>query len=173
VKTLPEVDSEPKWWAGVRLEIGSMLDGLAAKLKPPRPQLPLYVVESDSVSLTAGGWGVVKFEGPEGGHLRYIRSIRVSGITPTTVAAGRGDIFVSSRRDLRGSAASLSDFSQGEWRDQATPLPLVGFYGRGELMVRAQEVLYVAFSSGTASAVYYASISYEEISIIAGGETPL
>lgn len=172
-KAPPDTDSEPKWWAGVRLEIGSMVDNLAAKLKPPRAQSPLYVVESDAVVLTAGGFGVIKFEGPEGGHLRFVRSIRVSGATPTTTAAGRGDIYVSSNRSLRGFAASLADMSTGEWRDQATPLPLVGFYGRGDLIVRGQEVLYVVFSSGTASATYYASVSFEEVSVIAGGELPL
>lgn len=160
-----ELGDKPGWLLEVKLMIEAATKDLAHRLKPPPIIQPIYFTHTKAASANAAGIAVVKFGPPEPGHTRFIRSIRVSGQTPTTVASGRADVYVSSS-DALNPLASLAEMPQADWRDQATTLPLVAPYGGEELAQPPNHTLYIVFSSATAGQQYYASISATEVSRI-------
>ncbi len=115
----------------------------------------------------ASGGLILNLGGPEQGRFWYVRSIQVGGLSPTTAALGRADIFVSGM-DLRAyssNAAPLAQVGLQDWRDQAVTLPAVAPYSHGGLPLRLNENLFVIFSNGTSGQQYVAAaqiIEYEE-----------
>lgn len=122
---------------------------------------------------TAPGSGflplVFDIKGPDQGNIWHVRRLVVGGLTPTTVAAGRIDVFVSAA-DL-SRVNSLAQIGLADWADQATALPLVGSYGRGELTLRHNEKLWLFLSNGTPAQDYVAAASvenFQEASVLQG-----
>src|SRR6185437_16193166 len=68
--------------------------------------------------------GAVDLGGPQQGRIRIVRMVRVGGLTPTTAAAGRCDLFQSSTNPLTDG----SDTDIMRWVDQAKTLPQVAGY---------------------------------------------
>lgn len=101
--------------------------------------------------LDSNGFAVITFDnkGPDQGYYWYVRKLVVGGLTPTTTAAGRLDVFVSAAN--LDNTPTLAEIGLADWQDQATALPLVGPYGDGELVLRAPEKLFVVVSGGTAT----------------------
>jgi hypothetical protein len=122
------------------------------------PAQPFNARTAGSVIMGSSGTGVIGLSGPSQGKFWYIRSLVVGGVTPTTIAAGRADLFVgASRQVVDASSLSLAD-----WRDVALTLPAVAFYGRGEVTMRHNELAYFALSSATNGQEYVAGITLEE-----------
>lgn len=118
----------------------------------------------------AGASGLLSFNlgGPDQGHFWYVRSVKVGGLTVSTVAAGLADVYVS--------AAQLSDVANTEpslldWRDRSTRLPGVAFYGRGEIELRMSEELQVRMSGLTNGQAYIAVAEIEDYQEHAGPQT--
>ncbi len=146
----------------------------AAVRIPPQPREMALV---NSAAFPSSGVLAFDMGGPQQGSVWQVRSIDVGGLTPTTTAAGRCDVFVASTalQVVDGVAAGsqpggggfifgtgLAAGSLGRWRDQALTLPKVAFYSVGDLAVHAQERLYVVFSSGTNTQVLMANVRVDE-----------
>jgi hypothetical protein len=121
---------------------------------------PVFFRKVQSAAFPASGPLVFRMEGPDLGHFWYVRQITVGGLTPTTTAAGRADIFVSAS-DLR-NIASLSQIGLADWRDQAITLPQVAPYSRGGISLRLNEELFIIISNGTATQQYVAAAQIED-----------
>jgi hypothetical protein len=118
------------------------------RMRADSEESPRFVRPLGQVVLNSSGFGVVGFDNkPAQGHFWYVRKLVVAGVTPTTAVAGRADVFVGAQ-DLR-QVTSLAQIGSANWRDQATTLPLIGVYGRGELTVPSPYDLYVIVSGGT------------------------
>jgi hypothetical protein len=153
--------------AGIELVLGKLhksidernrIQRLASKVTQP-----VFYTYADTIIIPSSGFGVIRLTGPDQGHVWYVRSIVVGGLTPTTAAAGRGDVFVSAA-DHRSKTA-LNQFSLVDWRDQAAALPLIAAYSNGELTLRFNEELFVAISNGTNTQQYVAAchvLDFEE-----------
>lgn len=152
------------------VELRASLEGLGERidrLKPPEPILPIFGRSVGSVTIPASGFAVVDLGGPEGAHVRYVRRIAISGSAPGVALGGRGDVYVTANQSM-ATAASFAGVDQSAWEDQATTLPLVGTYGRGELIVKGNEHLFVVISSGTPGQIAYVVTRFEEIALIPG-----
>lgn len=164
-------------------KLSASVDGLAeetrrARAEASRPPTEVAWQQAMSGLIPSGAGSVlgINLGGPAMGHRWHVRAIVVGGTTPTTAAAGRADVFITGFRpiseapvatDTPGrpgveSGSGLRTNTLNWWRDQATSLPLVAFYGRGEMVVRSQESLWVVFSSGTAGQVYAANCAVED-----------
>src|ERR1700757_2419805 len=95
---------------GKAIDRNTMFNRLATKA-----QYPVNYNPSATVIIPSGGFAVVKIGGPDLGHFWQVRRIAVGGLSPTTVAAGRADIFVSAG-DLR-AFTTFGQFSITDWRD--------------------------------------------------------
>lgn len=98
--------------------------------------------------------------GPDQGHFWYVRSITIVGLSPTTTAAGRADVYVSSSN--LAAQPSLAAVGSSDWRDVSLTIPNIAFYGRGELPLRLNEELFVVISSGTSGQGYVAAAQFED-----------
>lgn len=125
------------------------LDLLEREARKPRQMQPVPYRVAQSAPVPASGPLILRFAGPDQGHMWNVRSITAGGATPTTSTAGRVDVFVTAT-DLRPFAGQgLAAFGLADWRDQSAALPNVAFYGEGELPLRFNEELYVVFSNAT------------------------
>lgn len=153
---------------GVSLEltarIGSTLERMDNRLERDAAiQAPVfYRTGASDVVPAAGTTLTLRLGGPDQGHFWYVRSIVVGGTDPTVAAAGAADVFVTAA-DPRQTQPSLLD-----WRDRATVLPLIAFYGRGELPLRMSEELWVRFTAATAGQMYACAIQVEDMVEAAG-----
>lgn len=148
-----------------RLEISlgrsaAALERVAARKPPAQPQPVFYRIAQAGI-VPASGPLWLRLGGPDQGHIWHVRSIVIGGATPTTSIAGRGDVFVSAT-DLR-LQSSIANIGLADWRDQANTLPLVSFYGNGELPLRLNEELYVAISNGTPSQAVTVAAQIEDV----------
>lgn len=150
--------------AKIDIQIGAidrMADRVTAELKRNRPAAPVFGRAAGTVVI-ANNFGVVRLnnDGPDQGHFWYIRSIAVGGLATVTAAAGRADVFVSAQN--LSTFTSLAQIGLADWRDQAGSLPLISFYGRGELPMRMNENIYIVFSGATNGQTYVATVQYED-----------
>lgn len=105
----------------------------------PNPSIP-FVVD-------------MNLRGPVQGHVWHVRKLAVGGVSPTTAAAGRLDVYVTSAGVVT-SALTLAQIGMQDWQDQATSLPLIANYGDGELVVKGGERLLLVITNGTAGQQY-------------------
>lgn len=133
---------------------------IAKRLAAP-PMTPVWRQFPASGIVPAGGFLVLWLGGPDQGHYWNVREIVIGGATPATVAAGRGDVFVTAT-DLR-TQPSVAAIGLNEWRDQAATLPDISFYGAGELRVVAPEELFVVLSTATPAQAYTAIAYLEDV----------
>lgn len=160
------------------------IDGLRDDLRSSReretriPPQPLERALTNAGNFPASGVMGLSIGGPQQGRVWRVRSIAVGGSTPTTPTAGRADVFAAESKEqiLAGAPASGSQpgsggviFSSGlaagatnKWRDQAVALPLVAFYGFGDLTVHAGEQLWVVFSGGTSTDLLIANVRVDD-----------
>lgn len=132
----------------------------AGKIEQPRI-IPFHA----SVIMPASGFAVVRMDngGPDQGNYWNVRKLVIGGLTTTTVAAGRADVFVSAG-ELR-NVTTLAQVGIQDWEDQAAALPYLQHYGPGELTLRHNEELYVIISGATALQQYVVrgrAINYQE-----------
>lgn len=132
-----------------------------AKRLEMQPMTPVARSYPVSTIIPAGGFAVAIIQGPDQGHYWYVRSIVVGGATPATAVAGRADVFVSAA-DLRQSP-SVAAIGLNNWRDQAATMPLVAFYGTGEMRLVAGEDLFIVFSGATPAQQYNALAYIEDV----------
>lgn len=151
--------------AKLDLSIGAT-DKLTSQLAKPRkrqpPAQPVFGRVRASGFASSAGFVVLKFDqaGPKQGYFWYIRSIVVGGLSPTTTAAGRADVYVVAGGTPQGS--SLASLGLSDWRDQSATLPNVAFYGVGEMPLRHNEDLYIIISNGTGDQQYVAAAQFEQ-----------
>lgn len=93
---------------------------------------------------------VLDLGGPSQGRVWEVRNLVVGGALPTTVVAGRADVFVS------GAGASQQPNSLLDWRDYASTLPNAALYGAGDLALIYPENLFVVLTGYTVSTQYLA-----------------
>ncbi len=95
-----------------------------------RPVAPVIGRLALPVQLSATGFGICRFGGPDQGHYWYLRSLQVAGTNdPSVATAGRADVYVSAM-DLR-VFTSLAQIGIADWRDMATALPNVAIFANG------------------------------------------
>lgn len=150
--------------AKIDLHIGST-DRLAQTLEKQRRRplaQPVFGRTAASGVAPASGILVLGFPlaGPDQGHFWYVRSIIIAGLSPTTTAAGRADVYVSSSALV--SQASLAAIGSSDWRDVSLTMPNIAFYGRGEFPLRLNEKLFVVISNGTSGQGYVAAAQFED-----------
>lgn len=114
---------------------------------------PFWYREAVDGIVPASGILVLAFPIPPMGEYHDVRQLGVGGISPTIASAGIADVFVSAA-DLRNAATPMLQ----DWRDRASTLPLVAFYGEGEMSLRGQ-ALQVRFSGATPGQTYSASLT--------------
>lgn len=125
-------------------------------------ETPRLIRINTSLVIPAGGLGVATFNlsGPDQGHYWYVRKLSVGGLTPITAALGRCDVFVSAS-DL-SAVTNLGQVGLADWADQATSLPLIAPYTRGELSLQGKERLWLIFSGATAGQEYVGNAIVED-----------
>jgi hypothetical protein len=127
-----------------------------------RQETPLYSRTAGTGVVSAGGVAVIDLGGPQSGYLREVRSIAVGGITPTTAAPGRADVYVLSS-DLINLTQPGETAGLAEWRDYTIAMPSVAFYGKGDVVLHYTERLQLLISGATAGLTYVASCSYMQM----------
>lgn len=154
-----------KIWSDIKDKLGIMDANQRALAKIQRTaskaMVPYFNQVTGSVVPNSSGFGVIALGKPEQGMIRYIRGLCISGTTPTTAVAGRGDVFVKASAPPSGST-DFTYFPMSDWRDQATTLPNRGNYGRGALALHAGEHLYLVLSSATTAIEYVATAYFED-----------
>lgn len=159
--------------AKLDLHIGSVskMTRTLARAQGRPPAQPVFGRTTAAGVATTGNVLILRFPlaGPDQGHFWYIRSIVIGGLTPTTTAAGRADIYVSASN--LASQPTLAAIGLGDWRDQEATLPAVSFYNRGALPLRLNEELFVVISNGTNLQNYVASVQFEDYEEAAAKES--
>lgn len=148
--------------AKIDITVGSvnkLADQTKKLLERPAPA-PVFYRNAQVVNIAANGIGILRFGGPDQGHFWYVRQLTIGGLSPTVVAAGRADVFVSAF-DLR-STTNLAQLGLGDWRDQSAALPNIATYSRGLLPLRLNEELFVIFSGATVGQQYVGAIQVED-----------
>lgn len=150
----------------IDLQVGAV-DKLAdaerrRRMVSAQPQ-PALIRTRASASASAAGIAVLRFDlaGPDQGHLWFVRSLVIGGLSPTVTAAGRADVYVTAGSSVP-ALGSLAALGLSDWRDQAATLPDISFYGRGELPLRLNEELFVVISNGTTAQQYVAVAQVED-----------
>lgn len=160
------------------------LDGMRDDMRAMReqaertPPQPIERTLTNAAAFPASGVLGLNMGTPQQGRVWQVRSIAVGGSTPTTTEAGRADILVAQSMGQvlagvpatgsqpgHGGVVFASGFAAGAvnaWRDQATSLPNVAFYGHGDLAVHAGEILWVVFSSGTSTDLLIANVRIDD-----------
>jgi len=143
-----------------RLHKQQQMQALAERAEQPR-----YITFHSSVIIPASGLICISFDqrGPDQGHYWQVKKIVIGGLTTTTVAAGRADMFVSAA-DMR-NVTTLAQIGIADWEDQAAALPFINHYGDDEFVMRHNEELYVVLSGCTAGQQYVVrgrAVDYEE-----------
>lgn len=103
----------------------------------------------------SSGFGVffntgVNTEGPDQGHIWFVRHITVQGLTVAATTAGRFDVFISAM-DYPNTFTSLAQFTTADWFDGSNTIPNSAFYGRGECPLRMSESLTFVVSGASAN----------------------
>lgn len=103
------------------------------------------------------GFVILDLLGPTQGHVWQVLGLSVGGLTTTTRAAGRADVFISKA----GYAGYSSLVGPGltDWRDFTPTLPNVALYDPDQLFLHGEEHLYVAVSQATAGQQFVAGAS--------------
>lgn len=139
------------------------------KLAQRRPPMqPVFYRVAQTLLVPSNGFGVVAMGGPDQGHMWHVRSLVVGGLSPTTAATGRADIFVSAGSLL--GATSLDLLGIQDWRDQSIALPNVAFYSNGDLTARLNEEVFVVFSGATPGQMLVATCQVEDVEEAAIGQ---
>lgn len=147
---------------GLDLKLGSMGKTLKdIQAQAARAESPVFSRYISSGIVPASGFLVLgNGASPTMGHVWYIRSIAISSTAPGTIVDGRADVFVSAQ-DLR-NVTNMNLIGMQDWRDQATSLPNIAFYGKGELPLHGQEQLAIVLSGGTLNQNVVAGIQFEQ-----------
>jgi hypothetical protein len=152
--------------ADLKVTIGNMRDTVsqlnANVNKSTHMEVPRLFRAIGQVNANASGFGVIALDtpGPPAGWYWYVRRICVGGLTPTTTAAGRADVYASAM-DLR-VFVNNTQMSMLNWIDQAQQLPLCGSYSAGELFVLWPEQLFVIIDNGTNGQAYTARVDIQQ-----------
>lgn len=93
---------------------------------------------------------------PGQGSYWLVRQITVGGVKRSDVRAGTADVYVC-------GTDPTNTLQVIDWRDTASALPLIAFYGRGEMHVSPGSHLWVVFSGGTSGQQYNAAASVEVV----------
>lgn len=118
-----------------------------------RSAYPAMVRDVQQAVANAAGIAVLNFGGPDQGHFWEVAQYTVGGVTSTTVAAGRCDVFIDAA-DFNGPSMSSLNIGLTAWRDYSLVLPNLAFYGRGQMVLRAPEEVTIIVSGGTAGQQY-------------------
>lgn len=170
--------TEVELYADLSLSIDGLRDEVKKSREPRRPPQPIERALSNAGNFPSSGVMALNMGGPEQGRVWQVRSIAVGGATPITTEAGRADVLVAmtaaqvlanittaGSQPGAGGVYLATGFVAGSlnsWRDQATTLPNVAFYGLGDLAVHASEQLWIVFSSGTNTDLLIANIRVDD-----------
>lgn len=164
-------DQEGSSGSGLWLKLHATLDGLNSHMRKIETawiqrasDTPRDVVVRLAGVIPAAGTTPTTLQGaeiggvgPQPGEVWILRACRIGGVTPTTTAVGRGDLFMSPVDPSAGGATP----STAQWLDQATTLPLVAFYSSRQVVLRAPDNFYVVITNGTAGQQYVANAQFE------------
>lgn len=98
-----------------------------------------------SMVCNAAGFGIfnsnqMQLNGPDQGHIWYVRRIGVQGTIIGTTVTGRFDVFVMAS-SMPSFYTTLNQMPVGEWQDGSSSIPNNAFYGRGQMPLRFNENL--------------------------------
>jgi hypothetical protein len=110
-----------------------------------------------SVPTTLTAIDAIGGSGPQVGEVWLLRACRIGGLTPTTAAAGRGDLY----QNVTDPNYGASSLSTANWIDQAATLPLVGTYSSRQVVLRSPDNLFIVVTNGTAGQQYVANAQFE------------
>lgn len=167
---IQQINETAERTAGISLRLGVAVDSMADELKKNREAWLQRATDAPRGVLlrfasTAPGTQPFTLQGPEvggvgpqDGEVWALRACRVGGITPTTTAAGRADLFVSpfDPNSDAGPGPLVAD-----WVDQSTALPNVAFYDSWQAQMRNPDNLYIVVTGGTAGQQYTANAFFE------------
>lgn len=159
-------DNEPGFWVRLEAHLGGVnkrLDRLAQmQASANKTVQPVFGRQTaQPVIANAAGIAIFDFSGPTQGVIWHIRSITVGGLTPSTAAAGRADVFVSATDP--GVNTTLATLGLSDWRDQSAALPNIAFYGNGAMVLRPNEDPLIIVSGATVGQVYMATVSFMQV----------
>lgn len=141
----------------------SEMAGVRHALDRP-PAQPFTIAASGDVTTPAATTFpiAIGLGGPQQGQVWDVRNIAIGGAFPTDAVSGRADIYVRGDNLTAHATRTFAQIGMIGWRDQATALPLVAYYGRGQILVRAQQRLWVVLSSYTVSKQYTVNAEIEQ-----------
>jgi hypothetical protein len=80
-------DKETNLFGALGDSITEALKGFIEKITPKEKRYAPFLQFSDTITLPANGFGVMSLRGPTRGRFSYVRKLRVSGVTPTSVSS--------------------------------------------------------------------------------------
>lgn len=131
--------------------IGKLAESIDRTRRDEFIMQPVWRAYAAQVTLNAAGFGAIDLGGPDMGHYWNVLNLVIGGLTPSTVLAGRADVFATA--EPLNLQPTLAAIGLGDWRDQAAALPITRFYSPDQLHVGANENLYVIVSGSTAAQV--------------------
>jgi len=141
-----QVNEETNLFTDLSDMVTEKLSDFVDKITPKKKQYAPFLQFAGAFTIpNAQTFGVMKLGGPTKGHFWYVRMVRVSGVTPSTAAPGRADLFVGPQ-DFQ-QYTTLAQCPILNWRDQMATLPLVNTYSHGAFRIAPQESLYVVLSA--------------------------
>lgn len=133
---------------------------LASKVATPvNVRLPLT-----SLVVPANGFGIIgnnQTAGPTSGYFWDIRAINICGSDPSAVLSGTAYVFISGSYPSPAVSSIAGLMDAADWRDKASSLPAVAFYGAGQMRLRANEQLYIAVTGATSGQSIQAAITVD------------
>jgi hypothetical protein len=166
--TMTDGDYQTDRGTGLSVELFAKLDAGLGRLNDhlDREQerrrrevaIPAYARIVRNGTADASGFVTLDLDGPTMGYSWYVRNLVVGGLTVATVAGGSANIYVTAQNatTYANTHPSLID-----WRDRAPILPLMAYYGRGEMALEQNEKLVVVFSGATEGQQYIAAATIE------------
>lgn len=152
----------------VAAQISLSFDGVKRQLKEnldwqkmaKRTAQPSFYDYQDSV-IIAGGFGVIKLAGPDFGHIWYVRNIVLFDQTGGVNNGVTGTCWVCvSSTELRPPFPTTSLPPGFTVKDEISTQPKL--YSPGQLVVKAQEDLYVVITAGTNAHTYAAGCRVQD-----------
>jgi hypothetical protein len=164
----PENGIDLKFWAKLGKDIGEMnargdrqerrwLQRATDAQRDVLIRFSATIASGGTVPTTLMANSEVGGTGPEPGEVWILRAVRVGGVTPTTTAAGRADLYQSvTDPNMAGGTGNTAN-----WVDQATTLPLVGTYSNRQVVLRSPDNFFIVVTNGTAGQQYVANAQFE------------
>lgn len=152
------------FWAELKASLGDLTKSVQERNRQAAKaaEQPVFA-RFQGAAIAAGGIAVIttSLGSPSQGYTWNVRNLAVGGLTPTTAAVGRADVYATAS-DMR-TPFLAGNLGLTDWRDQMTALPAVQKYGEGELFLRSPEELIVVISGATNGQQYVIAGTIQQV----------